>query len=175
LKLGCHRSEEPMRILVAGIGNVLRGDDAFGVRALQAFADDAARPADVATLDTGIGGIHLVQELMQGYDALIVFDACDRASSPGQIFVLEPDLPDITALSETEKRDYFCETHYATPVRALTFARELGVLPSIVRIIGCQIANADDFHQVMHPAVDAAIEPAVSLARQIVQTIRSAR
>lgn len=163
-----------MRILVAGIGNVLRGDDGFGVRTIEAFATAPNRPADLTTLETGIGGIHLVQELMRGYDALVLFDACDRGAEPGRLFVLEPELPDIAALSETEKRDYFCETHYATPIRALTFAREVGVLPVLVRIIGCQISDSEAFDAAMHPAVAKAIAPAVELAQRMVETMRSA-
>ncbi len=162
-----------MRILVAGIGNVLRGDDGFGVRAIEAFATAPDRPLDVTTLETGIGGIHLVQELMRGYDALVLFDACDRGVEPGRLFLLEPQLPDLAALSEMEKRDYFCEVHYATPIRALTFAREVGVLPSLVRIIGCQIADSEAFDVAMHPAVAGSIGPAVALARQVVERLRA--
>ena len=66
------------RILAAGAGNALKGDDAFGVAVLGALASDPRRPAGIATLEIGIGGIHLVQELMRGYDALILFDAVDR-------------------------------------------------------------------------------------------------
>ena len=162
-----------MRILVAGTGNVLRGDDGFGVQAIEAFAAAPDRPADVITLETGIGGIHLVQELMRGYDGFVLFDACDRGAEPGRLFLLEPQLPDIALLSETEKRDYFCETHYATPIRALTFAREVGVLPAFIRIIGCQIADSEAFDTAMHPAVSEAIAPAVELARQIVEEMRA--
>lgn len=163
-----------MRILVCGIGNVLRGDDAFGVRAIEAFVRDSGHSNAVTTLETGIGGIHLVQELMSGYGAVILFDAVDRKAAPGDLFVLEPDLPDIALLSETEKRDYFCETHYATPVRALTFARAIGVLPAIVRIIGCQIAEADAFTETMHPEVQAALPRAVQLAHEIIACLRPA-
>jgi len=163
-----------MRILVAGIGNVLRGDDGFGVVALETFAASPGRPTDVTTIETGIGGIHLVQELMRGYDAFVLFDACDRGAEPGRLFVLEPRLPDIAALSDTERRDYFCDTHYATPIRALTFAREVGVLPRLVSIIGCQIADSEAFDAAMHPAVFEAIAPAVALAHRIVEAMRLA-
>ena len=117
-----------MRVLVAGLGNVLKGDDGFGVRAVAAFSRIA--PAEVTVIETGIGGIHLVQELMRGYDGLVLFDAVDRGLEPGQITVVEPVLPDLDSLTATERRDYFSETHYATPIRALTLAREVGVLPA---------------------------------------------
>lgn len=155
-----------MPILVVGVGNPLRGDDGFGVRALAAFRD-RGQMADVHCIETGIGGMHLVQELMRGYDALILFDAVDRGDPPGRITVLEPVLPALDDLSETERRDYFCETHYATPVRALTFAREMGVLPRVVRIVGCQTADANGFGLDMHQAVQAAVPEAALVATRL--------
>ncbi len=159
-----------MPILVVGVGNVLKGDDSFGVQALAAFRRQPLAD-DVRCLETGIGGIHLVQELMRGYDAVVLFDAVDRGEAPGRLTVLEPILPDLDDLSETERRDYFCETHYATPIRALTFAREVRALPSIVRIIGCQMADADSFGLGMHPAVEAAIPEAVQVAAALVSAL----
>ena len=156
-----------MPILVAGVGNVLKGDDGFGIQALAAFRRQKLAD-DVRCLETGIGGMHLVQELMRGYDAVILFDAVDRGEAPGRLTVLEPILPALDDLSETERRDYFSETHYATPIRALTLAREVGALPPIVRIIGCQAADADSFGLGMHPAVEAAIPEAVRMATVLV-------
>ncbi len=159
-----------MPILVVGVGNVLKGDDGFGIQALAAFRRQP-HGVHVKCLETGIGGIHLVQELMRGYDAVVLFDAVDRGEAPGRLTVLEPLLPDLQELSETERRDYFCETHYATPIRALTFARELGVLPATVRIIGCQMADADSFGTAMHPAVEAAVAEAAEIARALVSAL----
>jgi hydrogenase maturation protease len=159
-----------MPILVAGVGNVLRGDDGFGILALAAFRGDGVA-ANVQCLETGIGGLHLVQELMRGYDAVVLFDAVDRGDAPGRVTVLEPVLPALDDLSDTERRDFFCETHYASPIRALTFAREVGVLPAIVRIIGCQMADAHGFGLVMHPAVAAAVPEATRVAVALVAAL----
>lgn len=159
-----------MRVLVVGLGNVLKGDDGFGVRAVTEFSRFA--PGDITVLETGIGGIHLVQELMQGYEALVLFDAVDRGLEPGQITVLEPVLPDLDSFTATERRDYFSETHYATPIRALTLAREVGVLPGIVRIVGCQVADAHAFWLGLHPAVEAALPRAAQIAFELVSGLR---
>ncbi len=160
-----------MLILVVGVGNALKGDDGFGIAALAAFRGQPLAD-DIRCLETGIGGMHLVQELMRGYDALILFDAVDRGDPPGQIVVLDPVLPGLDQLSASERRDYFCETHYAVPVRALTLAREVGVLPPIVRIVGCQVADADSFGMAMDPAVEAAIPSAVAEASAVVASLR---
>jgi hydrogenase large subunit len=55
-----------------------------------------------------------------------------------------------------------------TTIRALTFAREVGVLPAIVRIIGCKKADADGFGLVTHPAVAAAVPEAMRVAVALV-------
>ena len=93
-----------MRILVAGVGNVLKGDDGFGVHAAKALATDPRLPDSTTVLETGIGGMHLVQELMQGYDAVILLDAVDRGGQPGQLFLLEAELPELASLTDTERR-----------------------------------------------------------------------
>jgi hydrogenase maturation protease len=158
-------------ILVAGVGNVLKGDDGFGVRAAEALRGDHRLPAGVLVLESGIGGMHLVQELMQGYDAVLVFDAFDRDGTPGQLFLLEPELPHLADLSASEHRDYFAETHYAVPLRALTLAREIGALPPVVRIIGCQPVDAETFGVPMHEEVAGAIGPAVDLALEVISRL----
>jgi len=44
-----------MRVLLAGVGNVLRGDDGFGPRAAAAFAGDARLPEAATVIETGSG------------------------------------------------------------------------------------------------------------------------
>ena len=57
-----------MRVLVAGMGNELRGDDGFGV-AVTHLLEGRDLGAEVTVREFGIGGIHLVQELLTKYDA----------------------------------------------------------------------------------------------------------
>ncbi|XWN32851.1 MAG: hydrogenase maturation protease [Devosia sp.] len=158
---------------MAGVGNVLRADDGFGPRAVEALAAEPL-PQGVSVIETGIGGIHLVQELMRGYNALILFDACDRGVLPGTLFTLEPVVPDPAAMTDTERRDFFADVHYATPIRALTMARAVGALPGVVRIIACQIADAEGFTSDMDPRVAAAVPLAATRARALVDEIRAA-
>ena len=161
-----------MEILVAGVGNELKGDDAFGIRAVQCLADDPRRPESCVTQETGIGGIHLVQELMRGYDSLIVFDAFDRGGSPGDLWLLEPDLPKAEEMTHRERRDYFADVHYATPIRALTLAQSVGALPPLVRIIGCQPEKLDTFDTAMHQTVAAAVPRAVDMAIEVMKHLK---
>lgn len=159
------------KVLVAGVGNVLRADDGFGPRAAAALAADPRLPPGAVVMETGIGGIHLAQELMRGYDALVMFDACDRGAAPGTVFVLEPEVPSPDEMSDTERRDFFADVHYATPVRALTLARALGALPASVTVIACQVADADAFTDAMDPRVAAAIAGAVARALALIGSV----
>ncbi|KNG92202.1 hypothetical protein ATO11_18635 [Pseudaestuariivita atlantica] len=159
-----------MGVLVAGVGNELKGDDAFGVRAAQMLAQDPRKPRDCEVQQTGIGGIHLVQELMRGYSALILFDAFDRGGKPGDLWLLEPELPQAGDMSDRERRDFFADVHYATPVRALTLAQSVGALPPLVRIIGCQPFDPDSFDTAMHPSVEAALPRAVDMVIKVLET-----
>ena len=125
------------RILVAGVGNMLHGDDGFGVELAWRLAKRSL-PDGVKVIETGIGGMSLVQELMLGYDAVLLLDAHDSGGVPGTVRLLEPTLPDLSALDSHQLRDYFADTHYATPMRALSLLERLGHLPRKVAVIGCE-------------------------------------
>jgi hydrogenase maturation protease len=150
-----------MRILVAGVGNVLRGDDGFGV-AVAARLVEREPPEGVEVLDIGIGGIHLVQELFAGADALVVVDAVDLGRAPGTVVVQRPDIREIAG------RDDLADVHYATPERALMFARGLQILPAETWLVGGQIADAESLGEGLSPALAHAVEPAAGEVRRLV-------
>lgn len=156
------------RVIVAGVGNVLHQDDGFGVEVVKALARGPALPAGVELLDIGIGGIALVQALEAPCALLIIADAVRRGGAPGTLYVLEPEIPALEALPLHEARDYLADTHYATPLRALAFARSLGRAPACVRILGCEPVQADDIGLGLSAPVAAAVEPACARIRDLV-------
>lgn len=150
-----------MRILIAGVGNVLKADDAFGVEVANRLAD-MELPEDVRVVETGIGGIALVQELQEGWDALIVADAVDRGRDPGTVMLIEPDVIDVNALSWGERADLLADAHLATPERVFMLSRALGVLPARLLMVGCQPLDADAIGTEISEPVRAAIDIAVA-------------
>jgi hydrogenase maturation protease len=149
-----------MRILIAGVGNVLKADDAFGVEVARRL-EGMELPEQVRVVETGIGGIALVQELQDGFDALIVADAVDRGRPPGTIMLIEPDVIDVHALSWGEKHDLLADAHLATPERVFMLSRALGVLPERLLMVGCQPVDADALGTQMSEPVRMAVEVAV--------------
>lgn len=149
---------------MAGVGNVLRGDDGFGVAVAQRLAEEGV-PAHVRVLDIGIGGIHLVQELLEPTDALIVVDAVDLGRPPGTVLVIRPDV------REPSGPDDLADVHYAKPERALMLASALRVLPAVTWLVGCQPADADSLGDGLSPEVERAIEPALVEVRSLLATL----
>ena len=159
-----------LRVLIAGVGNVLRGDDGFGpavVRALQA----GTLPEGVRCVELGIGGVGLVHELMDGYGALVLLDAVDRGGAPGSLYHLAPEVPDAAAIPEAERHGLATDMHQAVPGQGLLLARALGVLPPVVRLIGCQPAETDELSLELSPAVGRAVPEAVQAVYSLLRRL----
>lgn len=161
------------RILVAGMGNVLRHDDGFGVEVAKRLGAQNHLPANVKVIEVGIGGIHLVQELMAGYDVLVVIDALERQSAAGTVHVLQADVPDLSTWTDDARGDFLADMHYTTPTKAMILAKALGVLPPTVFLIGCQPAEFDDIGIGLSAVVDQATTQAMREIEKLVHAIRA--
>ncbi len=155
------------RILIAGMGNVLRGDDGFGVETAKRLAACDSLGPDTRVIEVGIGGIHLVQELMDGYDTLVVIDAVDRGSTPGTVHLLVAEVPDLAEWAEHERSDFLADMHYTTPSKALILAKALGVLPPKAYILGCQPAEVDAIGIGLTDPVAMAVAEAVQVVQRM--------
>ena len=152
---------------MAGVGNVLRGDDGFGVIVADRLMREPV-PEGVRVIEVGIGGIHLVQELLDGFDALIVIDALDVGRTPGTVVVSRPDVLDVATLTPRERQDQLADVHYATPERAFMLARALDRLPSSTWVVGCQAADADRYGEGLSAPVAMAVDVALCEVRRLI-------
>lgn len=159
-----------MKILIAGVGNVLHADDAFGVEVAHRL-EKIELPVEVKVVETGIGGIALVQELQEGYDALVVIDAVDRGRPPGTVMLIDPDVIDVSLLTWDEKHDLLADMHLSTPERSLMLAHALGVLPERRLMVGCQPADIESLGEPLSPSVEAAVGVAVAEILNHVQAL----
>jgi len=146
-------------VLVAGVGNVLLGDDGFGIAVVQHLTRRGDLPPTVTVVEVGIGGISLVQELLDGYDVLLIVDAVDRGGTPGTIYLLEPEVPDLAKWPFEQRQDFLADMHMTTPARALILARALGVLPPTTYLLGCQPTTCDDLVIGLSEPVERAVAP----------------
>ena len=75
-------------MLIAGVGNIFLGDDAFGPEVARRLAAEDL-PGWVKVADYGISGMHLAYDLADGYETAILVDAAPRGGEPGTVTVLE--------------------------------------------------------------------------------------
>jgi hydrogenase maturation protease len=160
-----------MRILIAGVGNVLRGDDGFGVAVAQFLSQNNNRPDAITLFEAGIAGISLVQELLDGYDALIIADAVERGGVPGTVYVIEPDIPDPSNINPAALHSSLADAHYTEPSKVLMLAKALGVLPPKVFIVGCQPAGYDELGAELSVAVKNAVQVAVHRIESLIKSL----
>jgi hydrogenase maturation protease len=156
-------------ILVAGIGNIFLGDDAFGVEVVRRMAD-VQLPESVRVADFGIRGFDLAYALQDGYETTILVDACPHGEAPGTLYVIEPDLK---VLDDPEAPQAVVEAHAMNPMNVLRMARAMNIEVKNVLLIGCEpeTLGGEEGQMGLSVAVEAAVDHAVKLVESIVNKI----
>jgi len=155
------------RILVAGIGNIFLGDDAFGVEVAQLLAKQPM-PEGVRVVDFGIRGFDLAYALMDDYEAAILVDTMARGEAPGTLTVIEPDL---TTLPDADARAI--EMHSIDPLTVLMLVRTLGGQSPPVYVVGCEplTFGPEEGQMGLSAPIQAALEEATRIVLSLVGTL----
>lgn len=159
------------RILIAGVGNIFLGDDAFGVEVVRELT---ARPLppELRVIDFGIRGLDLTYALLDGYEAVILVDAVPRGQAPGTVYLIEPAAADPAICADVTRNDLLIETHGMHPAKVLRLVMGMGGNLCRVWIVGCEPTPFDpeqDMDISMSPAVRAAIPEAIQLIESLVE------
>jgi hydrogenase maturation protease len=158
------------RVLVAGIGNIFLGDDAFGVEVVRRLS---ARdlPAAVRVMDFGIKGYDLAYALLEGYETTILVDACPRGESPGNLYVIEPDVQNEKS---SEEQGTPADAHTMNPMNVLRLATSMGPLKRVL-LVGCEPATLgpEEGQMGLSEPIAAVIDDAVTLVESLVAKILS--
>ena len=153
------------RILVAGVGNVFLRDDAFGVEVVKLLAEHP-QPPGVQIKAYGIRGVHLVYELLDGYDLFVLVDAAPLGETPGTVTVLEVELPSPDAQP-------VIDAHSLTPDAIFGLLSSLGGQPGRNLVVACEPAEVDAGMGLTEP-VQAALPHAVRAVEEILAQATSA-
>ncbi len=159
---------QPTQILIACIGNIFLGDDAFGVEVAQRFAGRVL-PKGVRLVDFGIRGFDLAYELLNAPEATILVDACPRGDKPGTLYVIEPDLAALEA-PETESP---VDTHGMHPLNVLRLAKSMDGKLKRILLVGCEPEElgGDEGKMGLTDTVASAVERAVPLIEMLIGMI----
>lgn len=161
-------TEKPT-ILVAGIGNIFLGDDAFGVEVVRRLAD-VQLPESVRVADFGIRGFDLAYALQDGYETTILVDACPHGEAAGTLYVIEPDLK---ALDDPGAPQVVVEAHAMNPMNVLRMTRAMNIEVKKVLLLGCEpeTIGGEEGQMGLSAVVEAAVDHAVKLVESIINKL----
>lgn len=167
---------KPPQVLIACIGNIFLGDDAFGPEVARRLAV-RSRPDGVRLVDFGIRGFDLALALLdEATDVAILVDAVPRGGAPGTLYVIEPEWDGGDGLGSQEGA--LIETHSLDPVKVFRLVASLGGRPKPVLLVGCEPSplNPDeDPSMELSEVVEAAVEEAVHLVESLVLQVCESR
>jgi hydrogenase maturation protease len=151
-----------MKTLVLGRGNTLLTDEGVGVHVLQALESSLAHLPDVTLLDGGTLSFTLAGPIEEA-DALIVVDAANIQSRPGEWRLLEGDEMDTFLMSNRKSTVHEVGL---TDLRAIAILA--GHWPGKRAMLAIQ-PDVVDWGEYPTPAVAAAIPPACTAIRDLIR------
>jgi hydrogenase maturation protease len=152
------------KVLVAGIGNIFLGDDAFGVEVAQRLAKRPL-PEGVKVVDFGIRSYDLAYALMEDWDLVVLVDALPGEGKPGTLYVMEPELPANGEASAS------LDAHTMNPVAVLQMVSALGGKLGRMLVVGCEpkTVEPDEAGEMgLSAPVRAAVDEAVRVVEELI-------
>jgi hydrogenase maturation protease len=159
-----------VNVLIAGIGNIFQGDDAFGVEVAQRLARRSL-PEGVTAVDFGIRGYDLAFAVMEERDCTILVDAVPRGGAPGTLYVIEPDFSELEQPADVS-------AHSMNPLNVFRLVKAMGGSWSRVLLLGCEpgdLGSEEEGKMGLSDAVAAAVDQAVELAESLVSDLAAGR
>jgi hydrogenase maturation protease len=159
------------RILIAGIGNIFFGDDAFGVEVIRELTKSPL-PEGVNAVDFGIRSYDLAYAIMDGYGATILVDITARGEPPGTVYLIELDQEKIGDLEGAVP-----DGHSLDPVAVLRLTQLLGGQIERLYLVACEpaVLETEDGRIGLSEPVQAAVPEAIRTIRRLVDKLRSER
>ena len=159
-------------VLIAGIGNIFLGDDAFGVEVARRLANRKL-PERVKLVDFGIRGFDLAYALLDGFDITILVDACPRGGTPGTLYVIEPDL-NVNPQDSPEAGQTSVDAHSMNPMNVIRMAKSMGGELKRILLVGCEplTLGLEEGKMGLSEPVAAMVEEAANRIESLVETIQ---
>lgn len=146
------------RIVVLGLGNILYGDEGFGVRAAERLYTRYTFPENVEIVDAGTQG-HPLLAFVERAERLLLLDAVDFGLQPGTI--VRKDSTDIPAYLSAHK----ISLHQNSFSEVMALAELKDCLPTEINLIGVQPLDMSYGNTLsrlvlgkLNPVVDLALE-----------------
>jgi hydrogenase maturation protease len=156
------------KILIAGIGNIFLGDDAFGCEVLRELNQNAL-PDGVTAIDFGVRSYDLAYALNDGaYETIILVDATSRGGEPGTVFLIEPDLSRLEQFGQAT-----VDAHSMNPVSVIQMAQALGGVNGKLYLVACEPAamESEEGKLGLSERVQAAVPQAIGMIQSLINEV----
>jgi len=140
-------------VLIAGVGNILLGDDGVGPYVVRRLAANYVFEEGIEIEDLGTPALDFVDHI-GGLDALIVVDAVNNGEAPGTVAVYEK--ADLLRHAPSVRMD----PHSPALIESLMAAEFYGGGPKEVWLVGVT-GESYNAQCTLTPAVQAAVDQAV--------------
>ena len=152
-----------IRILVAGVGNRLMGDDGFGPRVIDLLQSTHLQ-GNVELRDLGTAGLSVATDLDE-FDLAVFLDSVNMDGEPGKLLQTEVSVnEDLENVSEFTR----VTLHEIGLEGLLRIANALGTLPRRVILVGCKPKALGPIVG-LSPEVEEAAHKAVKMVLEIVE------
>lgn len=149
-------------ILVLGIGNAYRGDDAAGLHAVGRLME---QEWDGVILREQAGEGTALMDALDGPSAVVLIDAVESGAPPGTVHRWDVSAEGVNA------KFLRCSTHNFSVHDAIEMARALDKLPPRVLLFGIEGGNFEP-GAALSPEVEAALDTLTAEVRQAIHTLK---
>lgn len=153
------------RILVAGVGDILRGDDAFGILAIREL-QKRELPENVDLAPFRAESSNLVSEIKNGYDAVILVEATPQGGEPGSIYIFDPEVDPI------EAGQAIFSSRFRKPEMGLRVLDALDGYKGRILIVGCEPESFENV-ATLSKSARSALAVTVCLLERLVHELQS--
>ncbi|UCD38953.1 MAG: HyaD/HybD family hydrogenase maturation endopeptidase [Fidelibacterota bacterium] len=148
-----------MKITVLGLGNIMFGDEGFGVEAVRRLQAATDYPPEVELIDGGTQGIYLLN-IVEAADYLLIFDALIPTDQEVKVYTYRDD--ELPAIIHRKM-----SAHQVGLSELLTLAQLHGKVPKETVLIGIPPQNLD-MEVGLSPAIEGLLPEALEAGMGIV-------
>lgn len=148
-----------MKILVAGVGNLLKHDDGLGMHVIEKLKK-MKLPDNVEIMDLGTSGMDILHQ-SENFDRIVFVDAIKVGKSPGTVYRIKPR--DVEVGDDGFRDMIYMSMHEIDLEKVIALGRKLGQMPDDIVIIGCEPKETNLMKIGLTKEVEAAIPNIIQL------------
>ena len=149
-----------MKILILGVGNLLKGDDGVGLHIADLLRKEEL--GDTIHIKDGVSGIDILGEIA-GYEKVIIIDAIKTGGQPGNICTFSLD-----EFKKQEPEQSFSSHNLNLPL-LIQLGEKIypGKIPGDIMVIAIEADDISTLSETCTPEVEKAIPKVIAMIKKL--------